>query len=689
MLSDTTQNLPREAPETTASRIQTLVRNRAIAIVLLIIICAGAVRLLTYDRYLPYVDYSDESVYVALADEIRGFSDQSALREKYGSLAPLYVYINAAVQGLSDLLRNPPWHVLTDYFYAMRLLSVIFGIGTALAIAWIGWQLGGWASALVGGMIWALSPIVVDLNSLAIPDPLLYLVCTLAVATAIAAWQKQSYKFLFLSLMFGIAAIYIKLWLATAVIPFMLASVLMLRRNPAQALKRIALIYGVAALFALHFLVVANPFANTWKIRTNLEDGAFVSNLFSIQRILNNLWHLVYPVDAGLGLSFLVLIAGGIAVYYCRRKGLKTAEKESLWIIGVYLLTTLWLSAGISNVNIDSNGRMRHILPASVAFIPLWSFCLIQLITAVNHWLAQRTPNRKWLASAGAGVVMLAVLFGFVWQDFQLVAVYSHPHAINALINWFDGSPPRDGIVLLPSASSHNALWNRWWGAYAGSKPYEFLLMPGNDIPSSSPASYAARDIRWLVLSDDDMERTNDTQRLNSFLDQLLLTKTIVATPGQVEGRNLYVYRFEPPMQQADADFSGEIRFVGYDLSTTALSPGETLRFRPYWRLEHPIQQNLSMFAHIYPAGTTDGSVLVAQWDGEPITNGNRPTSLWNDTSEVYFGEPFALSVPADTPPGNYVLALGLYDYATHEHLTLPDGSTFFSIPFTVTGVSS
>jgi 4-amino-4-deoxy-L-arabinose transferase-like glycosyltransferase len=176
MFSKITNAVPAEAAANPVPIVQSVSSGRALLIVLSVMICACTVRLLTYDRYLPYVDYIDEATYVALADEIRGFSDQTALREQYGLLAPLYVYTNVVVQTIHDMLKTNPWHVPGEYFYSLRLLSVFFGVCTAFTIAWIGWQLGGLGAAAVGGIIWALSPIVVDLNSLAIPDPMLYLV---------------------------------------------------------------------------------------------------------------------------------------------------------------------------------------------------------------------------------------------------------------------------------------------------------------------------------------------------------------------------------------------------------------------------------------------------------------------------------------------------------------------------------
>ncbi|MBN2471503.1 MAG: hypothetical protein JXN59_12330, partial [Anaerolineae bacterium] len=56
----------------------------------------------------------------------------------------------------------------------------------------------------------------------------------------------------------------------------------------------------------------------------------------------------------------------------------------------------------------------------------------------------------------------------------------------------------------------------------------------------------------------------------------------------------------------------------------------------------------------------------------------------WDDSQEVLIGPQATLTVPADTPPGDYVLAVGLYDYTTGARLMLEDGADWFSIPVTI-----
>jgi len=660
--------------------------RKALLCIVVIAICASSVRLLTYDRFLPYVDYVDEPHYVALADEIRGFSDQSSIRELYGLLSPLYVYTNVVVQTIHDIFKTNQWHIPGEYYYTLRLLSVFFGVCTALTIAWMGWQLGGRWAALISGLIWAFSPIVVEFNNLVIPDPMLYLVCALAVATSIAAWQRRSLMLLAFSLVCGIAAIYLKLWVVTAILPFVTVSIALTVREGRKMLPQIALLYGIAALAALHFLIILNPIESTHSVSAGVVEGTFFSNLTNINRIFNNLWYIAYPVDHGLRLSFIGLILGAAAYIYCQHKQLKVADSGSMWIIGIYLVSTWLLSAGISNVNIDSSGRMRHILPASVVFIPVWGYCLVLIARAGNHLLTNRNRNGARIVQIATVALVFFIFIQFAPGNINLINRFSRPHTINHLVNWFDSSPPHDGLVLFPWASKQESAWERIWGAYMGNKPYDRWTTRIDDIPLSMPEDYIARNIHWFVVSDADFARAEDLQRVQNYLQNLFLIKTITSQPGQNEGSGLYIYRFEHPGQDTNYLFGDRIRLIGYDLSTSVITSGDTIQLRPYWQLDHKLQQNLSIFVHLYSADAVESGtpVLLSQWDGELLPNGNRPTSTWDDLAEVYFGEPLELSIPTNLENGNYIVALGLYDYTSQQRLQGANGATFYEIPITI-----
>jgi len=649
-------------------------------IIITIVLCAGIVRLLTFDRYYPVNDYGDEPIYLALANDARGLSDQSALRHEYGTLAPFYVAFSQVVQTIYDRFKTSPWDIPGEYLYVMRALSALFGVLTALIISWLAWQLAGQSAALVAGLLWALSPVVVDFNSLALPDPLLYLLCALAVTSALFAWRRQSLSMLIVSFLCGVAAIYTKLWVATALLPFVIATALLVKLDRRRWLKSVILLYVIGVGFAAHFLLVINPFSSTNKIKNNISDGNFFANLANVPRLINNFWHMLLPIDQGMGIAIIILIIGIAAYIYNRRQKITSMKLGDVLFVGAYTLATWWLSAGISNVSYDTAGRMRHIFPAVVVFLSLWSALLVQIGFALRHWFAKLKYQIPQLPAAVIALTLLLILPGFVSADAQKIAAFQRDHENTRILAWFDKSPPHDGIVLSPAQSTLETLWNRFWGMYIGSKPYNQWFEPLDKIIQTPPASYLQRDISWLVLDDADIERLNNPTVVQDYLSHLFRVKTISANPPEAQGRTAYVYRFAPPNQTTDFTFGDTLKLIGYDLSASSFKAGDSFSFRPYWQLMNPTTKNLSLFFHLYTTQAVDSGEfkILAQFDTTPMHNADSPTSTWQDTGEVYMGDSFVFTIPEGLPSGDYVLALGLYDYLSGERLKGSDGTTYY-----------
>ncbi len=132
-----------------------------------------------------------------------------------------------------------------------------------------------------------------------------------------------------------------------------------------------------------------------------------------------------------------------------------------------------------------------------------------------------------------------------------------------------------------------------------------------------------------------------------------------------------------PPPRPASARFAAGIALAGWDASTDALRPGETLFVTLYWRAGEPVAQDLTAFAHL-GSGLPGEPPILAQRDGQPCV-GLYPTSRWQPGEIV--PDSFAITLPADAPPGEYPLAVGWYAYPSLERLPLlaadpatPDG---------------
>jgi hypothetical protein len=104
--------------------------------------------------------------------------------------------------------------------------------------------------------------------------------------------------------------------------------------------------------------------------------------------------------------------------------------------------------------------------------------------------------------------------------------------------------------------------------------------------------------------------------------------------------------------------------------SVSEMSVGVTLQ----WHALTLIDADYVVYLHLVPSFDAPP---VAQVDETPQYELTQlPTYLWAPNTPIY--DYHSLPIPADTPPGTYLLKLGLYDRLTLARLplTLPDGTT-------------
>jgi hypothetical protein len=111
-----------------------------------------------------------------------------------------------------------------------------------------------------------------------------------------------------------------------------------------------------------------------------------------------------------------------------------------------------------------------------------------------------------------------------------------------------------------------------------------------------------------------------------------------------------------PDMPHAlDAIFDDQIQLLGYDLKREG--EGGVLKIDLAWQALRDITGNYKVFAHVYDPAT---ETIAAQWDAMPRDNAY-PTSRWIANEVVTE----TLSIPlTDVPPGEYRIAVGLYEPA-------------------------
>ncbi len=124
---------------------------------------------------------------------------------------------------------------------------------------------------------------------------------------------------------------------------------------------------------------------------------------------------------------------------------------------------------------------------------------------------------------------------------------------------------------------------------------------------------------------------------------------------------------FTPPEPQAPrlANFGDRITLLGADLGPGPVSPGGALRVTLYWQAQVEMDVPYTVFVHLLGA---DGRV-VAGHDSQP-GDGARPTTGW--VPGEFVADTHQVPIPADLPPGDYIVEVGLYDAGAPNFPRLP-----------------
>jgi hypothetical protein len=152
-------------------------------------------------------------------------------------------------------------------------------------------------------------------------------------------------------------------------------------------------------------------------------------------------------------------------------------------------------------------------------------------------------------------------------------------------------------------------------------------------------------------------------------VEQWLNTHTFKAGETWYGQVRLATYAAAAPAPQpttlSGARFGEHISLTGYALPTAALVPGDILQVTLFWQTDAPLDERYKVFVHIY---TDADQPPVAQQDSEP-GGGLAPTPSWPVGQTV--ADNHGVLIPADLPPGQYTVSLGLYELFTGQRLPL------------------
>jgi hypothetical protein len=119
--------------------------------------------------------------------------------------------------------------------------------------------------------------------------------------------------------------------------------------------------------------------------------------------------------------------------------------------------------------------------------------------------------------------------------------------------------------------------------------------------------------------------------------------------------------RIKGVQNSLNSNFGDKITLLGYDLSSSAVRTGETLYLDLYWKAQRRLETSYGVQARLVDSAL---NVYAQQDNAHP---GSYPTSWWEEGK--YMKDTHHITIPKSTPPGQYLLQVGLYDPSTLQPL--------------------
>jgi hypothetical protein len=116
------------------------------------------------------------------------------------------------------------------------------------------------------------------------------------------------------------------------------------------------------------------------------------------------------------------------------------------------------------------------------------------------------------------------------------------------------------------------------------------------------------------------------------------------------------------------ANLGDEVTLLAYQIENPAVRAGEELGVKLYWYVQKSPGENRKVFLHL---NRPDDSGRVAQVDQEPLL-GYFPTTQWEGGQ--IFADEYRVEIPAEAPPGRYVLTGGMYRPDPLQNLPVAPG---------------
>jgi hypothetical protein len=657
--------------------------NRIFLPLLLLVLVAGAVvHLIGYDRGLPLYESKDERRNIHEVWALRGLTDMELWKPGY---PPGILYVNHAAQLVAEQITGrPATECACETVRTLRLTGIAVNLLAAVGLALLARWLAGPIAGLVVPLAWLLNPDVLSETQYAFPQTYEHIGFVAAVGFAALALERRRPAYLVASTVAALLAIVFKYTLFPLLaIPFGAGLWLLIQRDSAQ--RRLMLSLTVAAVLVVACAGWLLLGYDALRLVTETEHVE-TENVVSFGGFANltdrDVWGLrLGTLTAQGGLSswvFGLVVLVGTPLYWRRATAhqcLVLAGIISMIVVHVLTLTVmlLWHNAGLRQ-NLTISGL-------TTIWVALSLVAMARAYTErlVSGWWA--TPAltslllMMWAGPLGAGAITYAL-------ERRLPVTYG------AVPAWAGTMLPfnQETGLLVSDLRPFQASWNCYPGPHIPN-PQD------GDYTDPTLADWQSRDnIAFTQLNEEQVAALTEAEREALTLiarfpgDDTLNVRTWRRGDVPV---GLAVYHTLPVVTEVSEAFGSELQLSSYTMPDQ-VAAGDALVIWLYWQPTATVTADYAAFLHLTPPD--DPSNLIAQGDGPLNDNPFAPTTAWTEpdrmVEQVLFPGRFVLHVPEATPPGDYVLRLGVYNRATGVRLPLADGAEALEIPVAVVGES-
>lgn len=269
-------------------------------------------------------------------------------------------------------------------------------------------------------------------------------------------------------------------------------------------------------------------------------------------------------------------------------------------------------------------------------------------------WRAAAQQGRAWAGQALI-VVLLALGTGVAGRDYFVRwaslpdLFYAFDVGLWEVGQWVAAQPEEQPVYISPRGAEHATLAFAW--RERTTPPISFdgrHVLPLTAAANPTAEQYAViehEDFRTRLLLPETLPDAEITHAVHDPAGEIyaqVYTRPAASTPAR------------PPQVRLDAALGDGIALAGYDLFPQPPRAEGILYLQLHWLVSAPPARDWTVFTHVID---TAGSVVAGH--DSPPGNGSLATSRWQPGWRVL--DEYQIALPADLPPGDYGLRIGLY----------------------------